>query len=81
MSGRPHIWGKRVPVSMIASNANNRGVTVSELASEFTLTEAEVLAALLYYREHQAEIDAETDEDNQLFETMAQQQDTKSRKK
>jgi uncharacterized protein (DUF433 family) len=81
MSGRPHIRGKRVPVSIIASNANQRGITISELADEFTLTEAEVLAAMLYYREHQAEIDAQTDEDNALFEAMAQQQDAKWRKK
>lgn len=32
---------------------------MARLAYEFTLTEAEVLAALLYYAEHQTAIDAQ----------------------
>lgn len=54
---RPHIRGRRIPVATIAHSASSQGWTVPELAFEFTLTEAEVLAALLYYAEHTAEIE------------------------
>ena len=56
---RPHIRGRRVPVSIVALSARDHGWTVSELVYNFTLTEAEVLAALLYYQEHHEEIDAQ----------------------
>ncbi|MFN8374515.1 MAG: DUF433 domain-containing protein [Anaerolineae bacterium] len=56
---RPHIRGRRVPVALIAYSARSEGWGTSELAYQFTLTEPQVLAALLYYQEHQAEIDAQ----------------------
>lgn len=54
---RPHIRGRRVPVATLAYSARSQGWNNAELAYQFTLTEAEVLAALLYYAEHQTEID------------------------
>jgi uncharacterized protein (DUF433 family) len=68
MSGRPHVRGRRVPVWLIAANAEKRVVSIAELADEFTITEEEVLAALLYYREHRSEIEAQTEEDKRMFE-------------
>lgn len=56
---RPHIRGRRVPVALIAYSAQSEGWGTSELAYQFTLSEPQVLAALLYYQEHQAEIDAQ----------------------
>lgn len=57
---RPHIRGRRVPVSIIASAArDNTGVGVPELADAYGLSETEVLAALLYYAHHQEEIDTQ----------------------
>ena len=56
---RPHIRGRRVPVATVAYNHRTHGWTVAETAYNFTLSEAEVLAALLYYQEHQALIDAQ----------------------
>jgi uncharacterized protein (DUF433 family) len=56
---RPHIRGRRVPVATIAHNAQSQGWGISELAYQFTLTEPQVLAALLYYAEHTAEIEAQ----------------------
>jgi uncharacterized protein (DUF433 family) len=56
---RPHIRGRRVPVSTIADGAHSLGWDVPRLAYEYTLSEAQVLSALLYYEEHKAEIDAQ----------------------
>ncbi len=56
---RPHIRGRRVPVATIADNAHGNGWDVARLAYEFTLTEAEVLAALLYYEQHHELIDVQ----------------------
>jgi uncharacterized protein (DUF433 family) len=56
---RPHIRGRRVPVAAIAYNARTSGWDVAALAHEFTLSESEVLAALLYYQENQPLIDAQ----------------------
>ncbi len=67
---RPHVRGRRVPVSFIASNAEVNGWSVSELADNFGLSETQVLAALLYYREHQAKIDAQDAEEIRLFDEM-----------
>lgn len=50
---RPHIRGRRIPVATVAHSAQSQHWSVSELAYQFTLTEAEVLAALLYYEENQ----------------------------
>ena len=56
---RPHIRGRRIPVATIAHSAHNPGWSVADLAYQFTLSEAEVLAALLYYQERKDEIEAQ----------------------
>jgi uncharacterized protein (DUF433 family) len=56
---RPHIRDRRVPVATLAYNARTHGWNVEELAYQFTLSEIEVLAALLYYEQHKAEIDTQ----------------------
>ncbi|MBN1966547.1 MAG: DUF433 domain-containing protein [Anaerolineae bacterium] len=56
---RPHIRGRRIPVATVAHSAASQGWGVAELAYQFTLSEAEVLAALLYYQEHEAMIEAQ----------------------
>ncbi len=60
---RPHIRGRRIPVAVIAYNARTNQWGVAELAYQFGLSEAEVLAALLYYAEHQEEIDRQEAEE------------------
>jgi uncharacterized protein (DUF433 family) len=67
---RPHIRGRRVLVSFVASNYEENHLSVARLAAEYTLTEAEVLAALLYYAEHKAVIDAQDAEERTLFDRM-----------
>ena len=56
---RPHVRGRRVPVAAVAYNARDNGWDVSRLVKEFSLTQSEVLAALLYYEEHRITIDAQ----------------------
>lgn len=59
---RPHIRGRRVPVATIAYSARDLGWGVATLAYEFTLSETQVLAALLYYQEHHDLIDKQENE-------------------
>jgi uncharacterized protein (DUF433 family) len=54
---RPHIRGRRIPVATIAYSAQSQAWSISELAYQFHLSENEVLAALLYFAEHQNAID------------------------
>ncbi|MCA0454196.1 MAG: DUF433 domain-containing protein [Chloroflexi bacterium] len=63
---RPHIRGRRVPVATIAYSARDLGWDIAKLAYEFTLSETQVLAALLYYQEQKVLID------NQEAEYQAQ---------
>ncbi len=56
---RPHIRGRRIPIWVIAHAVlDNKGVGIPELVYDFTLSETEVLAALLYYAQHRDEIEA-----------------------
>jgi len=55
---------------MIAAYGENNKFTPAELAYEFTLSEEEVLAALLYYHEHKAEIDEQDAESQRVFDEM-----------
>ena len=71
---RPHIRGRRVPVATIAHSAHSEGWSVADLAYQFTLSESQVLAALLYYEEnkdmieaHEAAHQAELDEAQRLY--------------
>ena len=67
---RPHIRGRRLLVSFIAASAQHNNLTIAELAYDYTITEEQVLAALLYYREHKAEIDAQDEEEQRLWDEM-----------
>jgi uncharacterized protein (DUF433 family) len=55
---RPHVRGRRLPVADVVAYAQGTSASVVELAYAFSISEAEALAALLYYEENQAEIDA-----------------------
>jgi uncharacterized protein (DUF433 family) len=61
MSGRPHIKGRRVPVNIVVGLADV--YTVSQVADDLSISVDEVLAALLYYQQHKAEVDALEAED------------------
>lgn len=57
--GRANVRGRRLPVAFIAVAERERHLSIAELAYDFTLSEEQVLAALLYYREHKEAIDAQ----------------------
>jgi uncharacterized protein (DUF433 family) len=67
---RPHIRGRRILVSMIAANAEANSWSIARLAEEFSLSEEQVLAALLYYREHKSEIDRQDAEEQAIFDAF-----------
>jgi uncharacterized protein (DUF433 family) len=75
---RPHIRGRRLPVIFVAAAHRTNQLSVNELAYQFTLSEEQVLAALLYYREHQAEMDAQDALDAQQSREMHQRYGKKS---
>lgn len=58
LGGKPHIEGHRIAVHHIAW-WSQQGGSVDELARDYGLTLGEVHAALVYYYDHRAEIDAE----------------------
>ena len=60
---RPHIRGRKIEIAFIASAQRKSKLSVEQLCEEFSLTEAEVLAGLLYHRQNQAEIDAQDEAD------------------
>ena len=49
---------RRVPVALIAYGRRDQRMDIAELMVAYTLSEAEVLAALLYYAENRDAIDA-----------------------
>ena len=61
MGDKPHIRGRRLPLAMIAYSARDNDLSVQTLAAAFDLTEAQTLAALLYYQENKGLIDDQED--------------------
>ncbi len=70
--GRANIRGRRLPIIMIVITQSENKFSIAELVDNFTLSEEQVLAALLYYREHQAEIDAQEVEDSRIASELRQ---------
>lgn len=73
MEQRPHIRGRRLPVALVAYSARSERWNAADLAYQFSITEAEALAALLYYEEHQAEIDVQEAAEQAALDEMYQQ--------
>jgi uncharacterized protein (DUF433 family) len=67
---RPHIRGRRLPVAHLVRVMRANNLSIAETAYNFTISEAQVLAALLYYEEHKEEIDRQEEEEARLFEEM-----------
>jgi uncharacterized protein (DUF433 family) len=70
--GRPIVGEHRVSVHDVVA-LYRRGDTPSEIAEAFSLTLAEVQAALAYYRDHQVQIDYEIVEDEREIARLAAQ--------
>jgi uncharacterized protein (DUF433 family) len=71
-NNRPSIRGRRLPVIFVAAAEHENQLSIAELAYQFTLSEEQVLAALLYYREHKALLDAQDAEDARQSQELHQ---------
>jgi uncharacterized protein (DUF433 family) len=69
--GVARIKGSRIKVQFIAVERARLGRTPEEIHGNYPhLTLAQVYAALAYYCDHQAEVDAQIEEANRLAEEM-----------
>ena len=73
--GEPHILGHRIKVRHVAVWHEQMGMTPTEIAATYpTITLAQVHAALAYYYDHRAEIDAEIAEGDRVYEELKAKQ-------
>jgi uncharacterized protein (DUF433 family) len=69
--GKPHIAGHRIKVQHVAVWHNRLGMTPEEIVASYPgLTLPAVYAALAYYHDHRAEIDADIAADEALAAQM-----------
>lgn len=68
--GRPRIAGTRITVADIKQFYLLWGMSLEEIAATYDLPLAAVYAAMAYYYDHQAEIDASVAEDEALADAM-----------
>lgn len=68
--GRPHIIGTTIEVAVIAIARVVHGQQPEEIAADYALSLPQVYAALSYYYDHKASIDATIQERRQLAESM-----------
>jgi len=66
----PTIQGRDIPVATIAYRALSGSWCIESLAYEFTLSDAEVLAALVYYTQFRTLIDAQQTDIELEFEAL-----------
>lgn len=72
--GKPHIRGHRIKVQHVAVWHERMGMTAEEIVATYpTLTLPAVYAALAYYHDHRAEIDADIDADERFVAEMRAQ--------
>lgn len=69
--GKPHIHGHRIKVQHVAIWHERMGMTPEEIVATYpTLTLPAVYAALAYYHDHRAEIDADIEADERFVAEM-----------
>ncbi|MDZ4670290.1 MAG: DUF433 domain-containing protein [Phototrophicales bacterium] len=62
---RPHIRGRKLPIMFIVSFQKANDSSVEDLCDGYTLSQAQVLAALLYYQENKELLDKQDELDTQ----------------
>lgn len=67
---RPHIRRRRIPVALLVRVARNEQWDIDEIATQYSISTAEALAALLYYEEHKEELEQQEKEEFTKFEEM-----------
>ncbi|HRF96616.1 MAG TPA: DUF433 domain-containing protein [Aggregatilineales bacterium] len=72
---RPYIRGRKIPIMFLVSFQKANKASVDNLCYNYTLTEAQVLAALLYYLENKEQLDIQEEldkqEEKELFDRYA----------
>ncbi len=81
LGGKPRIAGHRIGVTHIKAYRLARGMTEAEIAEAFDLPLAAVYAAMAYYYEHKAEIDAQDDAEEALVADLKAKYPSKLRAK
>jgi uncharacterized protein (DUF433 family) len=73
--GKPHILGHRIKVKHVALWYERQGLSPAEIVEQHpTITLAQVHAALAYFYDHRAEIEAEIAEEELLFDELKAKQ-------
>ena len=69
--GKPRIAGTRIQVKDVALMHERMGMTPAQIVADYPhLTLADVHAALAFYHDHRAQIDAEIESDRRWSEEM-----------
>jgi len=69
--GKPHILGHRIKVKHVALWHERQGLSAAEIVAEHpTITLAQVHAAIAYYYDHRAEIEAEIAAEDRIYEEL-----------
>ncbi|MEM1093474.1 MAG: DUF433 domain-containing protein [Bacteroidota bacterium] len=76
-SGKPRIAGRRITVADVAVWHERLGMSADEIASAYGLTLSEIYAALAYYYDHRAAIDASLVASDQFAATLRDQTPSK----
>jgi uncharacterized protein (DUF433 family) len=71
LGGKPRIAGHRIAVTHIKAWRQMRGMTEAEISEAFDLPLQAIYAAMAYYYEHKAEIDAQDVREANLVSEMA----------
>lgn len=79
--GKPRIAGRRITVRDIVVWHERLGKCADEISTEYDLSLADIYAALAYYFDHRADIDAEIEASQSLAEAMRQNTPSKVRQK
>ena len=80
-SGKPRIAGRRITVQNIAIWHERMGLSADEIASAHDLELSDIYAALAYYYDHRAEIDASIRADEALVAELRSQTPSKLEQK
>ncbi len=72
VGGKPHIAGHRITVQNIVIWHEYMGKSPDEIAAEYSLTLADIYAALAYYFDHQSEIAQHIRDDEGFLTTFRQ---------
>jgi uncharacterized protein (DUF433 family) len=73
--GKPHILRHRIKVKHIADWYERQGFSPAEIVEQHpTISLSQVHAALAYFYDHQAEIEAERAEEDRMFEELKARQ-------